>query len=75
MSTRPQAPQAIDQEDYDRGYIAHFEGLKLWKRIVTLNWLNPSWRMGWTDAGKDLITSPELARKPKRKKKAKTSHD
>ncbi len=50
----------INYQIYEKGFEARLRSGPQWKVILKLNWLHPSWRAGWADAGKELPLHPEL---------------
>jgi hypothetical protein len=65
MSYQNPNPQPLDLRVYETGYGARLKGLSAFHAVFAMNWLHPSWRAGWADAGRDLDSNPELAIKPK----------
>jgi hypothetical protein len=47
---------------YEKGFEAKLSGTSRLSVIFGLNWLHPSWRAGWTDAGNEIHLHPELKR-------------
>jgi hypothetical protein len=61
----------INYAVYEKGFEARLRREPKWQVILKLNWLLPSWRAGWSDAGQELHLHPELKLRAKQRSRKK----
>jgi hypothetical protein len=54
----PVTIEPLNPARYQKGCAARLSQESWWQ----FNWLEPSWRAGWSDAGKEFASNVELAR-------------
>ncbi len=61
----------IDYPIYEKAFQSRLSGEPEWAMILKMNWLHPSWRAGWKDAGQDISLHPELMHLAKQRSRTK----
>ena len=71
--SQPVSFAVINYKVYEKGFEARLRRKPKWQVILDLNWLLPSWRAGWSDAGKEVHLHPELKLSAQRRSRKKGS--